>query len=242
MILSNAITAADVWAAVTRTLTDPDSYKADVSALALEATVAALNDLAQSDILSDATPFAGADIATILSEIQNGTYGLSALEVLVDDLETKSDRKVSCMTFWSDVDDEILLPSSVADTNLPDVVVAGLPAGVTLVRAVVILIVRAIENTSATGANAIDGAQAIRVMKSGGSWGSDDVAAINLADNMWIVAASTREFGDVIVGDNDVKGEVDENATYNLRFEDALVDYTNLKLNDIKVGIRIWFY
>lgn len=72
---------------------------ADVSALALEVTlsthdsdiktfIGALNDLAQSDILSDATPFAGANIGAILSEIQNGTYGLSALNTDLDKLLT----------------------------------------------------------------------------------------------------------------------------------------------------------
>lgn len=145
IIALNNISESDVWSYGTRTLTDPNSYKADVSALALEATlflhdtaikvllaiiqsdldnpnqykadvsalalestltsikgggwssetlkviydaIAALNDLAQSDILGDATPFNGADIATILSEIQHGTYGLSALETLVDEVET----------------------------------------------------------------------------------------------------------------------------------------------------------
>lgn len=152
------------------------------------------------------------------------------------------DPPVVCMTWWSDVDDEILLPAAAADVNLPDVVVAGIPSGKTLVQAIVILKVRAIENTNAGGTNAIQGAQNIRVKKNTGSWGVDDVAAINLADNMWLVAASTREFGDVVVGDNDVKSEVDGNATYNLRFENADVDLASLKLNDVQVGIRIWFY
>jgi len=60
-------------------LDNPAQYKADVSALALEATLGthdtdikalinALNDLAQSDILDDATPFSGADIALIKTE------------------------------------------------------------------------------------------------------------------------------------------------------------------------------
>ena len=41
--------------------------------------------------ITDALPNAGAlsDLATILTAIQNGTYGLSALEALVDDLETR---------------------------------------------------------------------------------------------------------------------------------------------------------
>ncbi len=145
------------------------------------------------------------------------------------------------MDFWSNHDDVIDLPAAAADTALPDVVVSGLPTGISLLRVVAMLKARAIENTSASGANAISGAQAIRVKKSTGTWGGDDVAAIDLPDNLWTVAASTREAGDVLIGDNDVKGEVDGDATYNLRFEDALVDYANLRLNDVMVGLRFFF-
>lgn len=172
------------------------------------------------------------DLKTIRANAQSG-YG---------DVVARLNRKVSMMTFWSDVDDVIDLPATAADTSLPNVVVEGLPSGVTLIRIVVIIKIRVIENTSASGANAIQGAQNIRVKKSTGTWGVDDVAAINLADNMWTVAASTREGGDVVVGDNDVKSEVDGNATYNLRFEDADVDYDYLRLNDVQVGIQVWFY
>lgn len=72
----NNITAASVWAVGTRTLTDPDSYKADVSALALEAT------------LSTHDTDVKADIAAIKTEIDHATYGLSALETLVDEVES----------------------------------------------------------------------------------------------------------------------------------------------------------
>ncbi len=150
-------------------------------------------------------------------------------------------KAVTFLDFWSDADDVIDLPAAAADTALPDVVVSGIPSGISLVRVVAVLKVRAIENTSASGANAINGAQAIRVKKSTGSWGTDDLAAINLPDNLWTVAASTRESGDLLVGDNDVQSEVDGNATYNLRFENARVDYANLRLNDVKVALRFYF-
>lgn len=154
---------------------------------------------------------------------------------------TKAVKPHALLDFWSDIDDEIDLPAAAADTDLPDVVVSGLPSGISLVRVVAILKVRAIENTSATGANAIKGAQAIRVKKSTSTWGTDDVVAINLPDNLWTVAASTRESGDVLIGDNDVKATVDGDGTYNLRFEDALVDYASLRLNDVLVGLRFFF-
>lgn len=164
-------------------------------------------------------------------------YGINAAVI-----EAEIQKAVTWLDFWSDSADVIDLGTPAADVNLPDVVVSGLPAGVAMVRVVAILKVRAIENTSSSGANAISGAQAIRVMKSTGTtWGVDDVAAIDLPNNLWTVAASTRESGDVLIGDNDVKGEVDEDATYNLRFEDSLVDYDSLRLNDVLVGLRFYF-
>lgn len=144
---------------------------------------------------------------------------------------------VAQVDFWSDQDDVIDLPAVAADKALPSVVVSGLPSGISLIRVVAMLKVRAIENTSATGANAINGAQQIEVKKSTGSW----VTAINLPNNLWTVALSTRESGDVLIGDNDVKAQVDGNGTYNLQFADALVDYANLRLNDVLVGLRFYF-
>jgi hypothetical protein len=102
---------------------------------------------------------------------------------------------------------------------------------------VTILKVRAIENTNAGGSNAIKGTQYIQVRKSGGSW----VNTINLPDNLWTVAASTREAGDVLIGDIDVKTAVDGDGTYNFKFQNALVDLANLRLNDVLVGLRFYF-
>jgi len=158
---------------------------------------------------------------------------LAAIKAKTDQLDTQ----VSPMDFWSDLDDVIDLPVGPTDTPLPSIVVSGVPSGVTLDRVVVILKVRAIENTNAGGANAINVAQNIQVRKAGGTW----VPAINLADNQWTVAASTRESGDVLIGDNDVKATVDGDGTYNFQFASAAVDLAVLRLNDVLVGLRFFF-
>lgn len=150
---------------------------------------------------------------------------------------TKAVKTRATLDFWSDLDDVIDLPVVAADTDLPDVVVSGLPSGISLVRVVAILKVRAIENTNAGGTNGIKGAQNIQVQKGAGAW----VTAINLADNQWLVAASTRESGDVLIGDNDVKATVDGDGTYNFQFASALVDLASLRLNDVLVGLRFFF-
>jgi len=141
------------------------------------------------------------------------------------------------MDFWSDGDNEIDLPAVAAPTSFPSVVVSGIPSGAVLDRVVAILKVRAIENTNAGAANAIVGAQVLQVQKGAGAWAT----AINLPDNLWTVAASTREAGDVLVGDNDVKATVDGDGTYNFRLPAALVDLAVLRLNDVLVGLRFFF-
>jgi len=213
------------------------------------------SDVAAIKAVTDIIPNAGAmtDLATVKAAVDTEVPDIKAK---TDNLPTdpadqsqvesaitsEGQKTLITMDFWSNSDDVIDLgPGEAADIDLPDVVVSGIPTGVALVKVVAILKVRAIENTSAAGANAIAGAQAIRVKKSTGAWGVDDVAAIDLADNMWTVAASTRESGDVLIGDNDVKGEVDGDATYNLRFEDQIVDRDVLRLNDVLVGLRFYF-
>ncbi|MBA7656756.1 hypothetical protein ES703_64683 [subsurface metagenome] len=164
----------------------------------------------------------------------------AASQADVADIKAKTDNladQILTMDFWSDVDDGIDLPVGPTNTALPDIVVSGLPSGITLQRVVAMLKVRAIENTNGGGANAINGAQNIQVRKSGGSW----VPAINLANNQWTVAASTREAGDILVGDNDLKTTVDGDATYNFQFALAAVDLASLRLNDVLVGLRVSF-
>jgi len=151
-------------------------------------------------------------------------------------LQVKSKGRQT-MDFWSDVDDEIDLPAVAAPTALPSVVVSGVPSDAKLEMVVAMLKVRAIENTNAGGPNAIQGAQVIQVQKGAGAWAT----AINLADNQWLVAASTRESGDVLIGDNDVKTTVDGDGTYNFRLPAALVDWASLRLNDVIVGLRFFF-
>ena len=190
-------------------------------------------------------------IDEVEAKLDDATHGLEALkneidanETKIDEVEAKLDRQIHSMVFLSVIDDVIDLPAVATDTDLPNVVISGIPTGATLDKVLVFLLVRAIENTNSGGANAIEGTQNIRIKKSTGTWGVDDVIAIVLTDNMWTVASSTREFGDVIGGDDahDVKSEVDGNATYNLRFEDANVDLNYLRLNDIQVLIKVWYH
>lgn len=303
-------TAAQVWAYATRTLTDPDSYKADVSALALES---------------------GGNIATILTAIQHGTYGLSALDTdlgtlltrlsaaragyldeldfdlnarlgspagaslaadlltidnLIDDLESRLtatragyldnlsagavalasaltthasalsthdtdmkadfDRHLTHIDCWGDMSALVTITGASSDVNLPDVIIPTLPTGATIWKVVLIGLISMIRDTS-TADNAINGAAAIRIKKSTGAWGTDDIVALDVPDDAYAVDVSTSpdRNGAPLMGNinnDELSSEVDAAATYNLRFEDIQADGANLELHDVIVGLRVWFY
>ncbi|MGD8238256.1 MAG: hypothetical protein PVH68_06885 [Armatimonadota bacterium] len=95
-----ATAVAKVWDDLTSGLTQAgsigklivDYLDAQVSLCALEATVAALNDLAVTDILSDSTAFPGASVTEVrLAELAAGNIptDLSTIAAYVDTLETR---------------------------------------------------------------------------------------------------------------------------------------------------------
>lgn len=92
------------------------------------------------------------------------------IDTNVDDIETDTadiqprvPRIVCHMDFWSDNDDEIALTTSAgADHNLPNLTIAGIPTGVTVIRVVAMLKIALIKDTS-TADNAVNGATALKV-------------------------------------------------------------------------------
>lgn len=165
---------------------------------------------------------------------------LSQLVAGLSDLGVRVAALTVSLDFWSTAVNVIDLSAAPADLFLPDIVVPELPAGVLVARAVAMLKVRVIENTNAGGPNAINGTQYIRVKKSTGMWGTGDIAAIELPDNLWTVTVSTREMGDLLIGNLDLKSVTDGPGVYNFRFEDARVDSDYLRLNDVMVGLRFY--
>jgi len=142
---------------------------------------------------------------------------------------------------WSTPNNQIDLPAVAAARDFPSVTVSGLPTGITIQKVIAMLKVRAIENTNAGGSNAIVGAQTINIKTAAGAWGTNDIAAIDLVDNEWTLAASTREMGDVKIGARDVKSVVSRNGTYDFRNLAAQVDLASLRLNDVIMGLRVYF-
>jgi len=191
-------------------------------------------------------------VDTVADAIKAKTDNLPGDPADESDLETILGRKYPFMDFWSAPPGDgtaalISIKGAAADLDFPDVVVEGLPSGATLKRVVVILTIRAILDTSGAN-NYIDVAsKTLRVKKSTGAWGADDVVGITFDLNSLYCVASTKEAGPAIIGSHDVKGEVDEDATYNFRSEEiergdaisALAD--DLELYDVQIGLRVFY-
>jgi len=205
-------------------------------------------------------------IDAVEAKLDNATYGLAALNADLDAVKAKTDLipadistqldtnipaiktqtdkipRILChMDFWSDNVDEIVLTTTAgADHNLPNCVVAGLPAGITIIRVVALLKIALIKDTSGAD-NAINGATSLKVDAS--SLYDSLVTAIDIPDNSWAVDVSeaTERGGDVMIGDNDIKTEVTGNATYYGQLTDIVCDGNNLKLKDLAWGLRVYF-
>ncbi len=156
-------------------------------------------------------------------------------------------RKYPFMDFWSAPVNKLTIASAAADITFPNIVVVGLPAGFTLKRVVLILTCRAIKDTSGTDNKVNAANKTLRVKKSTGAWGVDDVIGITFDQNSLYCAASTKEAGPTIIGSADIESAVDNNATYNVMSNqtnrgDAVAALgNNLELYDVQVGLRIWF-
>lgn len=174
----------------------------------------------------------------------------AVLNNLSDDLGVLSDdvaRKFSFIDFWSDPENNLTVTNSAADIAFPNIAVAGLPSGLTIKRIVLMLTIRAMLDTSGADNYINAASKTLRIKKSTGAWGTDDIIAITFANQSLYTVASTKEPGPVIVGDTDLSSVVDGNATYNVQSDqtnrsDAIVALgADLELYDIQVGLRVFY-
>lgn len=145
----------------------------------------------------------------------------------------------------------LAIPAVAADLSFSDVVFPAnfLPEGA-IIDSVYLMVHWRKQFDSSGAANAVDGAgYAIRVKKSTGAWGADDVVGITFADNSLATDADAVEGGTIIIGDADISGEVDDvdGVTYNIRSEETnrgdavVVDAASLTLYDIFTGLRVYY-
>jgi hypothetical protein len=177
---------------------------------------------------------AAADVANIDGDAMRGTDSAS--------VAASQARELYTMDFWGDVVEEVAVTGSQSTPAITggDVVVADLPSGATIVRAIVMMKFRMIENTYAGGVNKLDAASALP-MQVDDSGDTGWLTCIDFVDDAFAMAASTREGGDIIIGDIDVAARVDGNDTYDFQWLNAKADQNNIQFNDVQMGIRIWY-
>jgi hypothetical protein len=153
----------------------------------------------------------------------------------IRDIWARIMRQACSQDFWSASMETFTIPAADADTAItPTVVVAGLPAGCTIIRVVAMFKYRKV---SAVAASAINGAQEFQV---------DDVAntgwldCINLEDNQFTLAAGDAEGGDVLIGSIDIKARVDADDTYDFQLDEGHAD-SALVFTGVQVGLRVWY-
>lgn len=151
---------------------------------------------------------------------------------------TSQDRQLFSMDFWSETQEELEVDADGGTETLPSVNVAGLPAGITIVRAVAMFQFRMVENTH-DGANGLNVAQHIQVRSDEpGEWRD----AISIADTLCTFTEKAREGGSLWIGDHNIEPEITAwlNDIYSFQWvADALFEF--IRFNDIQTGIRIWY-
>lgn len=180
------------------------------------------------------------------------------VDTLQEDVSTIEQAVLESRWFldvWSAPGPTINLDSTPQDVDFPfdypnnAISVSGLPEAFEVAAAVMMLKVAGIWDTSGSDnyiKNATAGA--IRIMKDGGAWGTDDIIGLQLVTPAWYIPASTkRAGGDIVIGVSNIKSVVDGDGTYYFRSEqtnrgDALyAQGDNLILVDVQIGFRYYF-
>lgn len=120
---------------------------------------------------------------------------------------------------WSLVTPTVTIPAVAADVDFPNVVLQGIPAAAVPTRMWAALKCRCMRDSSGA-ANQIAGqGSSIRIKLNAGVWGVGDIIALDFTPTQWQVAASAKEGGDVMVGENNLAALYLNGGTYNFRAE-----------------------
>jgi len=249
----------------------PTTAMRGTDSAALAAVLGALNTAAATGSVSDAklamaylkqlvtviltipTTMVGtnnAALAAVLGALNSAaaTGAVSDAKVAMSYLKQLVTQNVSLMTFASAPSAIIVIPGTGADLDFPNVAVAGIPSGATLLRVDMALVIGGLFDTSASENQIKTGtSDELRVKKSSGAWGTDDITCLDFTALSLQCKASEYRGGCVLFGALDIKGEVDANATYNFRSEETErtkgVESTGggLELLDVTTLVRVWF-
>lgn len=145
----------------------------------------------------------------------------------------------------------VVIPGTGADLAFPDVVVAGLPSGITIAKADLVLVIGGLFDTSsAENQIKVGTTDQIFVKKAADAWSDGSpkvIPALTFTALGLQVDADAYRGGPVLFGATDIKGVVTVDGTYNFRSDETNetkgVEATGgtLELLDVTAVIRVWF-
>ena len=178
------------------------------------------------------------DVTDVKNDVTNVKSDVTNIKSDVTSILNSIGKQPSIIDLWSPYLASMSL-ETVPDTMvLPSITIAGLPAGVTIARAIMMLKFRKLGDSSGSD-NRVNGAQNIQASGDGGTtW----VTGIALGGDEFFCVASAVETGDVMMGTDDIKSQVPANgAVMQFQWTDALAAELSLDFYDIQVGLRIWY-
>ena len=201
------------------------------------------------DLAHTTTNAAIADVGAVADAVKLKTDNLPSDPADQSALEDILGRKYPFLDFWCHpAADKVTIDSSDQDIVFPSILVAGLPSGLTLVRVVFILTIANLKDTS-TANNYINAAgRSIRLMLTGGAWGTNDVIALTL-DNLALYTTGSGERGGPVLMGPDLKTTLPTigNGTWLIQSDhDARADSLkslgdDLELYDVSTGLRFFY-
>lgn len=237
----------------------PQGNKADVSGVATAAALAVANANIDTLIARLTAARAGyleninnATLQTLAT--MRGTDGASLASVYTAARAGYMDainRDRPDMIFPSASQAIVVIPGTGADLNFPNVTIAGLPDGLSIKRADLVLVIGGLFETSGSE-NQIktDTSDQLFVKKAADAWadGSPEVIpALTFTPLGLQVAGDAYRGGPVIFGAIDIKGVITANGVYNFRSDETVatkgVEATagTIELLDVSIVIRVWF-
>jgi hypothetical protein len=184
-----------------------------------------------------------AGVSYIVLNIANPGSSLITVIANVASIKTQTDKtpkfSFTMVADWSPSQLTVTIPAAAGTLTLPSVVLAGLPAGATIVKAKAYLTSRLISNTNVAG-NSLNGAtvaatsQVVQIQKGAGAWND----AIVFIDTEFSQAGLVGE-GGIFKPSVDLSAVITGNDTYNFQWLLARAQLDAIVLQGVKIAIQV---
>jgi hypothetical protein len=184
-----------------------------------------------------------AGVSYIVLNIANPGSSLITVIANVASIKTQTDKtpkfSFTMVADWSPSQLTATIPAAAGTLTLPSVVLAGLPAGATIVKAKAYLTSRLISNTNVAG-NSLNGAtvaatsQVVQIQKGAGAWND----AIVFIDAEFSQAGLVGE-GGIFKPSVDLSAVITGNDTYNFQWLLARAQLDAIVLQGVKIAIQV---